>query len=861
MPERPLLILPPPGQPDERTKRSVPPPKLHFPPTGRQGERLGPRFRILEEAFEAKRTQIQTDPTGIVPEEVLVLETVGSVSDFMMAVRNVPGLEWMAEVEEEDIPPDEDFYDPKREAKPLSRHLYLLFSNIQALNELLALWRSWQAEQTLPHGKGKWRQVFTQLRDVRRWGVKDRLEDTGVLDDWRGRVEHNEERVRGEIELWFRQNEEKRRIAQSRVVRLLEAAGGRMIRVSTIEDISYHAILADFPIATVRQILAAEEIELVQCEQIQFFRATSQMAAIVDKDEVEPEEGIEPPGPVVDVPVAALLDGVPLQNHQRLIGRVILDDPDGLEAAYGAGERLHGTGMASLILHGDLEASEGVLERKLYIRPIFRPDPRARDFGLLPCETVSEDELVVDLLHRALRRIYEGDGEEPAAAPSIRVINLSIGILDRPFENMLSPLARLIDWLSWKYNVLFIVSAGNRLHDVVLDVPRDSFRNQTPAQIQEHVLKSLAGDGRNRRLLSPAESVNCLTVGAVHSDCSHRSPANSFIDPFVDESMPSPINAHGLGFRRAIKPEVLHDGGRVLYREKPGGEPDKVVCSVVRSGRPPGQRIAAPGPGPGDLAFTCFSRGTSNAAALVTRAAVKLYDVLQELREEPGGEIIDVVPEAVWLKTLLIHTADWGSAFDVLDRELRTPDNSRKFREYATRVLGYGGLHIARAASCSPSRATVLSGGQLEADQVHVHRIPLPPALSGVRGWRRLTITLAWFTPVNPRRQEWRRAQLWFEPARGEDDRLGVDRRQADWTAVKRGTAQHEILDGQDAKAFVDGDVIEIRVNCRAGAGELDEAVPYAMVISLEVAEELGVPIYQQVRERVQARIRVTPRP
>jgi hypothetical protein len=854
-------MLPPPGEPGERAKRPAPPPMLHFPPTGRQGERLGPRFRVLEEAFEARRAQVQTDPAGVVPEEVLVLETVGSVSHFMAAVRNVSGLEWLAEVDEEDIPPDDDFFDPKHEAKPLSRRLYLLFSNIQALNELLSLWHRWQSGEGLPHGKGRWKQVFTQLRDIRPWGIRDRLEETGILDDWRERVEHAEERVRGEIELWFRQDQEKRRLAESRVIHFLETEGGRAIRVSEIGDISYHAILAEFPIATVRRILAAEEIALVKCEQIQFFRATSQMSAILDEGEAEPEEERETPRAASDVPVAALLDGVPLQNHQRLTGLLILDDPDDLEATYSARERVHGSGMASLILHGDLEVSEDAPVRKLYVRPILRPDPRARDFGLPPSETVSENELVVDLLHRAVRRIYDGDGEQPAVAPSVRVINLSIGILDRPFEDMLSPLARLLDWLSWKYSVLFVVSAGNRQDDVVLDVRRDDLRSLTPDQVQELVLRFIASDGRNRRLLSPAESVNCLTVGGVHTDrCGEPLPGD-FIQPLADEGLPSPINAHGLGFRRAIKPEVLNDGGRVVYRERPDGQPDRAVCSVVRSSRSPGQRIAAPGPGPGDLTFTCYSRGTSNATALVTRAAVKLYDVLQGLRDEPGGEIIDIVPEAIWLKALLVHTAEWGPAYDVLERVLRTPENSRKFREYVTRVLGYGGVRIARAESCTASRATVLSGGRLEADQMHVHRMPLPPALSGVRGRRRLTVTLAWLTPVNPRRHEWRRAQLWFEAARGDDDHLGVDRQEADWTAVKRGTVQHEILEGEKSKAFVDGDAVEIRVNCRADAGDLDDAVPYALIVSLEVAEELEVPIYEQVRERVHARVRVAPQP
>ena len=39
-----------------------------------------------------------------------LLETVGTVDDFIRAVERVPGMEWLAEVEDEEIPPDDDFF-------------------------------------------------------------------------------------------------------------------------------------------------------------------------------------------------------------------------------------------------------------------------------------------------------------------------------------------------------------------------------------------------------------------------------------------------------------------------------------------------------------------------------------------------------------------------------------------------------------------------------------------------------------------------------------------------------------------------------------------------------------------------------
>jgi hypothetical protein len=88
-----------------------------------------------------------------------------------------------------------------------------------------------------------------------------------------------------------------------------------------------------------------------------------------------------------------------------------------------------------------------------------------------------------------------------------------------------------------------------------------------------------------------------------------------------------------------------------------------------------------------------------------------------------------------------------------------------------------------------------------------------------------------------------------------------VKRLEADWRAVQRGTVQHEILEGDRAAAFIDGDNLEILVSCRADAGALEDSIPYALATTLEVAPDIGVTVYGQVRERVQARVWVVPRP
>jgi len=212
---------------------------------------------------------------------------------------------------------------------------------------------------------------------------------------------------------------------------------------------------------------------------------------------------------------------------------------------------------------------------------------------------------------------------------------------------------------------------------------------------------------------------------------------------------------------------------------------------------------------------------------------------------------------AVWLKALLVHGARWNGAGRALDQALRTPENSRRFKDYVTRLLGYGGVEFDRVRECTAHRVTALGGGVLDADGGHIHRFPLPPSLSGRKLLRTLTMTLAWVSPVYSRRHAWRAADLWFSPPK---DPLQVERTDADGKAVGRGTVQHEVLSGTKATAFVDGDSLEVVVSCRADAGPLEQGVPYALVTTLEVDEAIGVDIYQEVRVRVlAARVQVAP--
>jgi hypothetical protein len=854
MPDYPLLLFSTPTKADRDPGHGGGSP-VHRPSIDRQRQRIAPKMATLNQAFNARRLTLQQIAPAENPELVLVIETVGSVDNFAKAVARVSGLEWLVEGDEDGLVPDEDFFDEKTPGKALSGRLFMLATNRQALDELLSLWNRYQADPAakFAFGLAPFRHIFAQLKDIRPWGVVDRVGDD-VQAYWQDRIDEHADSVRFEIEAWYFGSSQKNETARAEIATRVAQLNGQIISRAIIPDIGYHGLLVELPTAALAAILAGDAPELVLSDRVMYFRPRAQSVG-----DIAAEGEFVPHAPVAanlgqEAPIVALLDGLPLQNHTLLAGRLVVDDPDGWEVGYEAQDRVHGTAMASLILHGELDGPAQPPSRPIYVRPVLRPDP-TDTFHARRQEHTPDSVLLIDLIHRAVKRICEGDDGAAAVAPSVRVINISIGDETRTFDRAMSPWARLLDWLSFKYGVLFIVSAGNSLAPLELAVAKGTIGGMASEDRRNMALDAAIANSMDRRLLSPAESINALTVGARSAD---HATAPAIADRFdlFDETSVSPLSRVGHGFRRAIKPDVLMPGGRALFRERPGGDPGVTVLDVVTAVVAPGHKVAFP-PMPGGVPnLTAYCRGTSNAAALASRAAADAFRVLEVLRAH-SPEDLPASRDGVMLKALIAHGASWGAlAGNILARRTDLTD-WRQQKDFVARWIGYGPVDVQRVLECTAQRATLIGTGEVAADEALVFSIPLPPSLAGKAVARRLTVTLAWFSPVNPVHRTYRRAKLWVTPPQVE---LSVRRMNSVYDkAAQRGTLQHEVLEGADALAYVDGQKIECKVNCAADAGELVTSIRFALCLTLEVAPGIDVPIYQEIKDRIAAQVQVQP--
>lgn len=828
--------------------------------------RLGAQLTTLQQDFDRYKASVSGSVAGFEPETVLVIEIAGSVNEFRQAVEAI-GLEWMGEWDVDDIPPDEDFFERntkgERTNKAVKGRMFLSLGNEAGMRELLSLWEKWRDDKKLPIGKTKWRDVFNQTVQIRRWGIEEALRETGMLERWQDLLNpiNPAQAIHFQIELFYRRSEDRRRQNERDVAALLEAAGGRTLGgFIDMPEIAFHAVKAELPAERIQQLLNDLEseshdtdIQLFKFYGVMYFRPTGQSLAVTEDGEGVDTEIAE--GFVDLPPIAAILDGVPNVQHQALKGRLLLDDPDNLSAQYQPGERKHGTAMASLVVHGEMaDGQADPLPRLVYVVPIMQPDPHSINRS----EHVPDEVFFEDRIARAVRRMFEGEGAVPAQAPSVCVINLSIGDPARPFIHTPSPWARLLDWLSWKYRVLFCVSAGNYPEAIDIALSGTDYLALTDPQKVEHVLKCIQTQLSGRRILSPAESINAITVGATHADNGGNYYQGPRTDLLPGPSLFSPAARLGHGFRRSVKPEILFPGGRQLYRtpvldSQTVYQPDGGFAA-------PGQQVAWDSNQAGALSQTVYTRGTSNATALATRSAARIYEVLDALR----GAHEDSIPQgliSVLIKALLVHGAKQDDdACKAITAALKTRDNSRQFKEVMARYLGYGAVQIERVLACTEQRGTVLGCGEIRENEIHEYRLPLPPGLSSSQEWRRMVVTLAWFSAVNPDHRNFREAKLEISPANNWGTLpLKLARRDGDNNQVLRGTVQHEVLEGTDQiAAFQDGDSILLHIACKKDAtARLDDAIPYGLAVTLEVAEGIQISIYEQLRTRLQPQVAV----
>lgn len=599
--------------------------------------------------------------------------------------------------------------------------VYLLVPDAQALRNIASLWKQWVQGGDLGFGYAPWRDVFATLRDIRPWGPEDRVhaEDrTAIAEEIAAMAD--DDRIRLEIELVFRSNDVRSVQLERELSDQIGSIGGRIVSRSRIPEIGYHAILAELAVADARQVIARSQASIAGLDQVMHIRPQS-VATTIDVADAEDTVAVESIS-VDRRPILALLDGVPVAQHPLLMGALDVNDRFGLEPLAQVSDRMHGTAMASLIVCGDRNIAAQRLMRRVHVIPVLGSS-----------DAFPNDRLIVDLIYQAVFTMRDGD--EPSA-PDVVVVNLSLGNARKPFHGQMSAWARLLDRLSYQYGILFVVSAGN--HSGPFPIPEYTTLNQIESAADDHrataTLSALKQLIPQRRLLSPAESINSVTVGAANVDAvsvaNRRMKTAMSVDPFPNLITSNPSSALGPGFANSVKPDVLMQGAKEHLRFTTSGS--AILVRPSGAARAHGLKVAAP-PRNGAECVEHYTDGTSAAAALTSRTCHLIHDALEETYGEQFG-LLSHSQCATLLKALLVHTAAWPAVTAERIKRILGPVSNKQHvrqKDNIRRFLGYGLVDTEAALACTDDRATFWACGTLPREQTVTIQVPVPVCMNG----------------------------------------------------------------------------------------------------------------------------------
>lgn len=301
-------------------------------------------------------------------------------------------------------------------------------------------------------------------------------------------------------------------------------------------------------------------------------------------------------------------------------------------------------------------------------------------------------------------RTAEAVAEAEQDACERRVFNLALGA-PPPVPGELSPWAVAVDSLAHNGGAgrLLCVAAGNVLP-----------KRAAPTYPDEN----LAGG-----ITTPAEAVNALTVGAITSLCSVDGTPG--VTPVAPDGGLSPFSRCDFGGNRAIKPDVVLEGGNWATDGATAWgthEMSLITTSHQHAVGPP-------------LTTTC---ATSAATAGISGLIAEVWEA------NP-----DRSPESI--RGLVVHSARWTPA-------MATQLDDRRDRR---RAFGYGVPNSDRSSYSFRTRPTLILETILyperrigDGREMHFVRLPMPDVALQSLGDQvvELSVTLSYFTEPNENR-------------------------------------------------------------------------------------------------------------
>ena len=554
-----------------------------------------------------------------------------------------------------------------------------------------------------PEGQesAQYQSFFDAIVSIRVFGPDDRV-STACSEYVRELAEPT--RLRLDVQCWHPGDAATAREWLSELNRASVAAGGEVVTTYQNDPIG---LLISRVLLPSRALELLAELDVIA--SIDLLPSTDLTKA--ELHNYEASKVPEAAAPSKNSPILGLIDSGVASAHPLLAGAVLSAEALSPHIADGEDRHGHGTMVASLAIHGPI--LEALTQAQLV------PLARIVSVAVLDSDCAFPDD-----------SLWEQDMADAimyCAGQGARVINLSLGDLNRPFRGpRQSPIAAIVDQLARQLNVVVVVSTGNSDPVTYLKDTGSPFR-QYVADLHGHA---------DTGLLPPATAAIALTVGGF----SRARAAGGYVSrepverkPYSPPGWPSSITRRGLGVESALKPELVAPAGTHAF------EPNR---PTIRDAE-----LAVVGAGIGSK-LLAWDLGTSYAAPLVSRVALGVLHRFPDFSANLVRALVLLGANPVW------------SGDDI---EVAGASRPKAARRAAVRSLtGYGETSLVSALDVTPHRVVLTAEASIQMNAVHIYQLPIPSSFYHSGGKRFMDVSLTFDPPTRSQRLDYLGNKLEF---------------------------------------------------------------------------------------------------
>lgn len=244
----------------------------------------------------------------------------------------------------------------------------------------------------------------------------------------------------------------------------------------------------------------------------------------------------------------------------------------------------------------------------------------------------------------------------------------------------------------------------------------------------------------NSYVQNPGQSWNALTVGAYNSKIQIDDTAFLGCHPVADVGELSPYSSTSVLWdnKWPIKPEILMDGGNIVYQDNFYSNCDDLSLLTTHN----------------KLSKNLFATicATSAATAQASKLSAEIYN-----------KYPNAWPETI--RALMVHSARWT---DKMKQQFLPPESPKKSDiRVLLRTCGYGIPNLERAVSCKNNYVNMIIEEELQpfdldssvvTNELHIHKLPWPKEVLESLGDEEveLRVTLSYYIEPSPGHIGWK---------------------------------------------------------------------------------------------------------